>query len=166
MGNLLRIKISDFQCFTKTHPVRSKGCRAPPSRRINSFLTKLMTGNKSGAHPLTTFGLTRGAATKCLPRWRDFAPCAEGMGGRRLKRESRSPRRLMSRSGRRRLCASHHHPGSRMRLSGSSRTQRKPLKRPRITPLAFPGRRKRPHHPQRRAMTPSSRATLPCATST
>jgi hypothetical protein len=35
-----------------------------PSRRAHYFLTKLMTGNKSGALLLTIFLLTFGAATK------------------------------------------------------------------------------------------------------
>jgi hypothetical protein len=37
---------------------------------VNSFLTKLMTGNKSGALLLTTFVLKPGAATNGLPKAR------------------------------------------------------------------------------------------------
>ena len=45
-----------------------------PSRRINYFLTKLMTGNKSGAPLLTTFILKPGAATNGLLKGPPRAP--------------------------------------------------------------------------------------------
>jgi hypothetical protein len=41
-----------------------------PSRRVNYFFTKLMTGNKSDALLLTTFVLMLGAATSLLLQWR------------------------------------------------------------------------------------------------
>ena len=47
-------------------PARSKARRASVSRRVNYFLTKLMTGNNSGALLLTTFVLKPGAAAKCF----------------------------------------------------------------------------------------------------
>jgi len=48
-----------FNGLQKNPPVQSKGAALLPSRGVNCFLTKLMTGNKSGAHLLTRFVLNR-----------------------------------------------------------------------------------------------------------
>ena len=59
-----------FNALQKNHPVRSEARRFSISRRVNYFLTKLMTGNKSGGLLLTTFVLMLGAATSLLLQWR------------------------------------------------------------------------------------------------
>ena len=51
-----------FNTLQKLIPFGRRGAALLPSYRVNSFLTKLMTGNKSGPLLLTTFILTLGAA--------------------------------------------------------------------------------------------------------
>jgi hypothetical protein len=48
-----------FNALRKIFPFGRRGAALLPSRRVNSFLTKLMTGNNSGALLLTTFILNR-----------------------------------------------------------------------------------------------------------
>jgi hypothetical protein len=49
-----------FNTLQKLIPFGRRGAALLPSYRVNSFLTKLMTGNKSGALLLTTFVLMLG----------------------------------------------------------------------------------------------------------
>jgi hypothetical protein len=60
------------------------------SRRVNRFLTKLMTGNKSGAALLTNIRLTCTRATGDLPLWRGDTSSASlpQFALRRLSRRS------------------------------------------------------------------------------
>jgi hypothetical protein len=65
MANLLRIKkYSNFNVLDENIAFKAKPRLSLASRRVNYSLTKLMTGNKSGAPSLTI---------KLLPSWRAFA---------------------------------------------------------------------------------------------
>ena len=70
MGNLLRIKYLAFSVLYSRSPLPGQRRGAPRFRAVNQILTKLMTGNKSGALLLTTFVLKPGVATNGLPKAR------------------------------------------------------------------------------------------------
>jgi hypothetical protein len=64
-----------FNALQKLVPSESKPRRFSISQRVNHFLTKLMTGNKSGALLLTTFVLMLGAAVYQNPRGKRRPGC-------------------------------------------------------------------------------------------
>jgi hypothetical protein len=60
----------------KNGRVQREGATLRVSRRVNRFLTKLMTGNNSGAVLLTNIRLTCAQAMGHLPLWRGDTPSA------------------------------------------------------------------------------------------
>jgi hypothetical protein len=95
---LLLGKYNNFNALDKKDRLQSAGATLIVPRLVNHFLTKLMTGNNSGAVLLTNIRLTCARATGRLPLWRRDAPSAPRLPPSRLFSKSFM---LTNRQGRR-----------------------------------------------------------------